>query len=164
MATIYISIGSNIEPHKYVKAALSELTYHLGEIRCSSVYESEAVGFDGSNFLNMVVAAETDKPIEQVVSLFKEIEQLHGRQRGAKKFSPRTIDLDLLLYDHTVTDVPVVLPRAEITYNAFVLWPLAELAPDTVHPVTQKNYQQMWAEFDKSSQHLWPIEFDWPNQ
>ncbi|WP_394199981.1 2-amino-4-hydroxy-6-hydroxymethyldihydropteridine diphosphokinase [Shewanella waksmanii] len=164
MATIYISIGSNIEPEKYVKAALSELTYHLGAIKCSSVYESEAVGFEGSNFLNMVVGAETDLSIAQVVSLFKEIEQLHGRQRGAKKFSPRTIDLDLLLYDDQVTETPIVLPRGEIVYNAFVLWPLAELAPTEVHPVTQKSYQQMWTDFDKSSQHLWPVAFELPVQ
>ncbi len=161
MAKIYISLGSNIEPVRYLKAALIDLDYHFDELVLSSVFESEAVGFDGTNFLNMVVAAETELSIEDVVARFKQIEQDHGRVVGAKKFAARTLDLDLLLYDDIVCQKPIVLPRAEILYNAFVLWPLAEIAPELQHPVVLESYQSLWNEYDKSQQKLWPIEFNW---
>ncbi|MCG9711421.1 2-amino-4-hydroxy-6-hydroxymethyldihydropteridine diphosphokinase [Shewanella insulae] len=161
MARIFISIGSNIHPEGYFNAALKALSAHFDNLCLSSVFESEAVGFDGSNFLNMVVAADTQLGIAEVVALFKQIETDNGRLPGAKKFSPRTLDLDLLLYDDLVTQTPIPLPRAEITTNAFVLWPLAEIAPERVHPVAQLSYQTLWDNYDKSQQKLWPIEFQW---
>ncbi|MCK8043749.1 2-amino-4-hydroxy-6-hydroxymethyldihydropteridine diphosphokinase [Shewanella sp. 1CM18E] len=161
MAKIFISLGSNIEPERHLKAALIDLDYHFDELELSSVFESEAVGFDGTNFLNMVVAAQTEMSIEQVVSCFKQIEQNHGRVKGAKKFAPRTLDIDLLLYDDVVSTLPIELPRAEILYNAFVLWPLAEIAPSLNHPVVQQSYQTLWDNYDKQQQSLWPIEFNW---
>ncbi|MCL1138813.1 2-amino-4-hydroxy-6-hydroxymethyldihydropteridine diphosphokinase [Shewanella pneumatophori] len=161
MAKIFISLGSNIEPERHLKAALIDLDYHFDELELSSVFESEAVGFDGTNFLNMVVAAQTEMSIEQVVSCFKQIEQDHGRVKGAKKFAPRTLDIDLLLYDDVVSTLPIELPRAEILYNAFVLWPLAEIAPSLNHPVVQQSYQTLWDNYDKQQQSLWPIEFNW---
>lgn len=161
MAKIFISLGSNIEPERHLKAALTDLHDQFGELELSSVFESEAVGFEGSNFLNMVVAAQTELSIEDVVSCFKQIEQAHGRVKGAKKFAPRTLDLDLLLYDDAVSQLPVELPRAEILYNAFVLWPLAEIAPSLNHPVVKQSYQTLWESYDKSQQSLWPIEFSW---
>ncbi|WP_108944350.1 2-amino-4-hydroxy-6-hydroxymethyldihydropteridine diphosphokinase [Shewanella halifaxensis] len=164
MAKIFISLGSNIEPESHLKAALIDLGHHFDKLELSSVYESEAVGFDGTNFLNMVVAAETNMTIEQVVSCFKQIEQDHGRVKGAKKFAPRTLDIDLLLYDDVVSQQPIELPRAEILYNAFVLWPLAEIAPHLHHPVVKQSYQSLWHDYDKQQQSLWPIEFDWSDE
>ncbi|MCE9677917.1 2-amino-4-hydroxy-6-hydroxymethyldihydropteridine diphosphokinase [Shewanella sp. AS1] len=161
MARIFISIGSNIDAPHYFNSALKALRQHLSNLSLSSVFESEAVGFNGSNFLNMVVAADTELAIGELISLFKGIERENGRQEGAKKFSPRTLDLDLLLYDDCVTCDPIELPRAEITTNAFVLWPLAEVAPERVHPVVQESYQTLWENYDKSQQKLWPIEFNW---
>lgn len=162
MARIYISLGSNIEPEPHLQAGLKSLRACFGPLRLSSMYESEAVGFSGTNFLNMVASAETDLNIAAVVAQFKQIEQNHGRLVGAKKFSPRTLDLDLLLYDHVVCETPVTLPRAEIVNNAFVLWPLAELAPELIHPVVHKSYASLWQEYDKESQRLWPVMFEWP--
>ncbi|WP_298768337.1 2-amino-4-hydroxy-6-hydroxymethyldihydropteridine diphosphokinase [uncultured Shewanella sp.] len=157
MATIYISIGSNIEPEKYVKTALIDLEKVFGPLTLSSVFESEAVGFQGHNFLNMVVAADTAESIESVVSTFKQIEKAHGRLPGVKKFSARTLDLDLLLYDDCICVQPVVLPREEILKNAFVLWPLAEIAPKRLHPIANQTYQALWQNFDKDSQRLWRV-------
>ncbi|MCU8011537.1 MAG: 2-amino-4-hydroxy-6-hydroxymethyldihydropteridine diphosphokinase [Shewanella sp.] len=162
MARIYISLGSNIEPEQHLQAGLISLRACFGPLRLSSMYESEAVGFSGTNFLNMVASVETDLNIAAVVAQFKQIEQNHGRLVGAKKFSPRTLDLDLLLYDHVVCETPVTLPRAEIVNNAFVLWPLAELAPELIHPVVDKSYASLWQEYDKESQRLWPVMFEWP--
>ncbi|GIU50769.1 2-amino-4-hydroxy-6-hydroxymethyldihydropteridine diphosphokinase [Shewanella sairae] len=161
MAKIFISLGSNIDPERHLKAAVIDLEAHFGELVLSSVFESEAVGFDGTNFLNMVVAAETELSIAEVVSTFKQIEQDHGRVKGAKKFAPRTLDLDLLLLDDTICNHPIELPRAEILYNAFVLWPLAEIAPSLCHPVVNQSYQALWNAYDKTSQTLWPVEFNW---
>lgn len=162
MALIYISLGSNIEPSRYLQAGLRSLRECFGPLKLSSMYESEAVGFSGTNFLNMVASAETDLNIAEVVAQFKQIEQNHGRLVGAKKFSPRTLDLDLLLFDDLVCQTPVVLPRAEIVNNAFVLCPLAELAPELIHPVLHKSYATLWDEYDKDSQRLWPVTFEWP--
>ena len=98
MATIYISIGSNINPLHYIQLALNDLQQHFGEIRNSRLYESQAVGFDGENFINLVSAAQTDLPVAEVVKVLHKIEDQHGRDRRGPKFSSRTIDLDLLLY------------------------------------------------------------------
>ncbi len=159
MATIYISIGSNINPQQNIQLALRDLREHFQNIRLSSSYESKAVGFEGDNFINLVAAAETDLKIPQVVQLFHDIEDQHGRDRQGPRFSSRTIDLDLLLYDNAVfTQDGIEIPREEILQNAFVLCPLAELLPDGVHPVTGKRYDELWASFDQSSQPLWRID------
>ena len=129
MARIYISIGSNIEAERHLRLAIDELRKHYGDLQLSSVYESEAVGFQGDNFLNMVVGLETDEDVHNVVQTLRQIEDRHGRVRSGPRFSARTLDLDLLLYDELVTkEADIELPRGEITHNAFVLWPLAELS------------------------------------
>lgn len=159
--TVLISVGSNIQREHYTRASIKALDKHFNAIRCSSVYESESVGFNGSPFYNLVVSARTDLSIEAVCLLLKDIERDHGRKHGEKKFCSRTLDLDLLTYDDEVITSPVVLPREEILYNAFVLWPLAELVPQQKHPTTGKTYQSLWDEFDKQKQNLWPIDFSW---
>ncbi|MBB1270877.1 2-amino-4-hydroxy-6-hydroxymethyldihydropteridine diphosphokinase [Shewanella sp. SR44-3] len=160
MARIYISLGTNVEPERHVISGVADLQRHFGRLQLSRVFESKAVGFDGTNFLNMVIGADTDLSIGEVNALFKQIEQDNGRQVQAKKFSPRSLDLDLLLYDDDICQLPIVLPRGEILYNAFVLWPLAELVPNACHPVVQKSYLTLWNEFDKQSQQIWPIAFN----
>ena len=159
MATIYISIGSNIDPRHNVAVALDELHECFGDIQTSSLYESRAVGFDGDNFINLVAGAQTDKDIQQVVDCLHAIEDRHGRQRTGPKFSSRTLDLDLLLYDDKVYEQgKVKLPRDEILYNAFVLCPLAELAPQLLHPTQGESIGELWTNFDKDSQVLWKID------
>ena len=159
--TIYISVGSNVDKEKHTRAGLQSLFQAFGELILSSVYESESVGFEGSNFYNLVVKASTSLSIQDVCRTLKKIEQDNKRQRGEQKFAPRTLDLDLLLYDRQVTTDPIELPRAEILYNAFVLKPLAEIAGDDVHPVMNKNYAELWQAYDKSQQRLWAIDFEW---
>ena len=162
MARIYISIGSNIEAERHLRLAIGELRKYYGELQLSSVYESEAVGFDGDNFLNMVVGLDTDEEVHTVVQTLREIEDRHGRIRSGPRFSARTLDLDLLLYDDLVVKEDALdLPRGEITQNAFVLWPLAEIAPEIMHPVEQQSMAALWQGFDKESQKLWPITIDW---
>lgn len=160
MAQIYISIGSNIERQKHIQAAVTELQRYFGPLQLSSVYESEAVGFSGDAFYNLVAGAHTDFSIAQCVSLFKQIEDAYGRDRSSARFSGRTLDLDLLTYDDVVCQQPVTLPREEICHNAFVLWPLSEIAPDAVHPLNGKSYATLWQHYDKE-QKLWPVPFNW---
>ena len=161
MTTIYISLGSNIERERHIRAGLDALHAEFGELRVSRVFESEAVGFNGRPFYNLVAAAETDLPLVTVCQLLREMEFAHGREPDAKKFAPRTLDLDLLLYGDLVCETPLVLPRGEILTNAFVLWPLAELAPGLRHPIDGRTMDELWKCYDKASQQLCPIPFHW---
>ena len=161
MAYVYLSIGTNIDREKNLSNGLNALSQQFGELRLSSLFESAAVGFNGSAFFNMVVGFDTELSLLELSQLLRDIEFAHGREASAKKFSPRTLDLDILLYDDVICQQPVQLPRAEITENAFVLWPLAEIAPDLVHPVLQQTYRQLWQAYDKNKQQLTKVPLVW---
>ena len=156
MTTIYISLGSNIERERHIRAGLDALHAEFGELQVSRVFESEAVGFNGRPFYNLVVAARTNMPLASVCQRLRAMEFANGREPDAKKFAPRTLDLDLLLYGDLVCEEPVALPRGEILTNAFVLWPLAELAPEQCHPVDGRPFGELWLAYDKASQRLNP--------
>ena len=162
MTTIYLSLGSNVDRHKNITAALDALADLLGELQISSVYESKSVGFDGSNFFNLVVGADTTLSIPELSETLKRIEDDNGRKRNGPKFSPRTLDIDILTYGEFVgVESGIELPRAEIVQNAFVLLPLAEIAGKELHPQLLKSYCDLWSEYDQSSQSLWTIDFEW---
>ena len=168
MADIYISLGSNVERNYHVQQGLKALaiTFNLPfeQLSLSSLFESEAVGFSGNAFYNMVIGIKTLCSVEQVAMKLRDIELEYGRALDAKKFSPRTLDLDLLLYDNLIIDTPAQLPRDEIDKNAFVLWPLSEIAPKLVHPIIKLNYQTLWQNYDKTSQQLIIVENCWVSQ
>lgn len=158
---VYISIGSNVDRERYVSAALDALGAWFGELVISPVYESEAVGFDGSPFLNLVVGVTTNLSVGELSRRFKQLEADNGRRRDVPKFSARTLDLDILTYGDQVGQIDgVELPRGEILKNAFVLRPLADIAPDDVHPVCGRCYRELWADYD-TGQKLWPVDFTW---
>ncbi|SDW91711.1 2-amino-4-hydroxy-6-hydroxymethyldihydropteridine diphosphokinase [Marinobacter mobilis] len=158
---VYISIGSNIDREHNIAQALDALAAEFGTLDISSVYESEAVGFDGEPFLNLVVAIRADRSVAELSRLFKAIEAANGRHLHAPKFSPRTLDIDILTYGEQSGVVDgVELPRAEILKNAFVLLPLAEIAPDQKHPVVGQSYGGLWQQY-QSDQKLWVVPFSW---
>ena len=160
MHRVYVSIGSNIEPAQHVRLAVAALQGRYGELIISSVYESESVGFAGENFLNLVVGFDTAQSVDEVNKSLHHIEDEQGRDRSGPRFSSRRVDLDLLLYDDLCMNAgKLVLPREEITENAFVLWPLAEIAPEVMHPLLHKSMSALWNEFDKQKQQLWVIDF-----
>ncbi|WP_286239854.1 2-amino-4-hydroxy-6-hydroxymethyldihydropteridine diphosphokinase [Neptuniibacter halophilus] len=162
MAQVYLSIGSNIQREQHILSALSALLTHFSPISFSAVYESQAVGFDGDNFYNLVAGFETDMPLAELSPLLKQIEDENGRCRQGPKFSGRTLDIDILTYGDLVgTHAGVQLPRDEIGKNAFVLWPLAEIAPEQIHPAEGVSYAALWQAYDKTRQKLWPVEFSW---
>ena len=160
--TTYLSLGSNVEPFRHIPSAIQELRAYFGALRVSPVYGSAAVGFQGAHFLNLVVAFETQHPPMEVRDFLRLLETRHGRSRDGGGFSPRTLDIDLLLYGDLVsTDADcLAIPRAEILRYAFVLKPLADLAPDVRHPVNGVCYADLWAAFDAKDQRLWLVELD----
>ena len=160
MPRIYISLGSNIDRETNTRAGVKALREEFGDLELSSVYESESVGFEGDAFYNMVIACDVTGDVHSVNQALRAIEDDNGRDRSGPKFSSRTLDLDLLLYDDRVLDeLGLKLPREEILHNAFVLWPLAEIAPQLTHPEAGKNYADLWQAFDKTKESLKPIEF-----
>ena len=161
MARVYVSIGSNIDREQNIDAALRELSAAYRELEQSSVYESDAVGFDSAPFYNLVVGFRTDESPRAIQDSLHAIENRHGRLRTVA-LSARTLDLDLLLYDDLVmSEGKLVLPRNDIDRYAFVLAPLAEIAGSARHPVTGVSYADMWAAFDDSRQVLTRV--DWPS-
>ena len=134
MAEVFVGCGSNIEPEKHMRWALRELTTRFGPLKRSSVYRSAAHGFDGPDFLNMVVGFETAAPVDAVESALSALEAQCGRHSGERAGS-RTLDLDLLLYGQRV-DPAWRLPREDIDRYAFVRVPLIEIAPTLRHPLT----------------------------
>jgi len=160
MALVYISLGSNIEPARYVKAGVAALREVYGDLVLSSIYESAAVGFAGSNFYNLVAQFATTDSVMTVKTQLRAIEDAHQRVRTAnKKFNARTLDLDLLLYDDLVIQQEtLVLPRDEILKFAFVLLPLAEIAPQARHPETGQTYAALWDAMQPTAPALWKVE------
>lgn len=161
MPDLYVSLGSNINKEQNLINGLNAMKKTFGPLTLSSLFESEAVGFSGDSFYNMVVYVKTPLSVAEVANQLRTIEIAHGRLPNAKKFSSRTLDLDVLLYDDLVMEMPVQIPRKEITENAFVLWPLAELAGDKNHPVINKSYQELWQQFDQNKQQIRKVPFRW---
>jgi 2-amino-4-hydroxy-6-hydroxymethyldihydropteridine diphosphokinase len=155
MARVYLGIGSNIDPEENLRLGIRELRRVFGEIELSAVYSSAAVGFEGADFLNMVVGLQSDDSPGAIQNQVELIHDLAGRERAAGKFSSRPLDIDLLLYDDQVVDEPALkLPRCDVLEYSFVLRPLAELDPDLVHPQTGKTMIEHWQGFDAGSHPL----------
>jgi 2-amino-4-hydroxy-6-hydroxymethyldihydropteridine diphosphokinase len=158
MAHVYVSLGSNLQREQRIRQAIAELRLHFDAIQLSPVYDSAAVGFDGSNFLNLVAGFDSELGVETVLRRFHEIEDRLGRDRSLPKFASRPIDLDLLLYDDVILDVPGIrLPRPEILINAFVLKPLQDLAPSLRHPETGQTYAELWLAMAPDAPQLEPF-------
>ncbi len=163
MTRVYLSLGSNIDRHRHILAGLDALADQLGPLQVSPVYESEAVGFAGSHFFNLVAGLDTELPVAELSACLKQIEDDNGRDRSGPRFSPRTLDIDILTYGDFVGTAlaGMELPRAEILENAFVLLPLADIAPEEKHPVLGKSYAELWQAYDRRRQQLWLVDFVW---
>lgn len=148
----YVSIGGNINKDIYIPAGLKALKKLFGDLIISSVYESEPVGFLGESFYNLVIAFDTDSAVTNIAQQLRDIESDNGRIRNTEKFSSHTLDLDLILYGDLITDTNngLHIPRKEIEQYAFVLEPLAEIAPTLQHPISLISYEKMWEKFDKT--------------
>jgi len=159
MTVVYLGLGSNIDPVENIRLGLRELRRRYGDLIISDVYQNEAIGFDGDDFLNLVVGLETD---DEPMTIHEHIEQIHevaGRQRNVDRFSARSLDIDLLLYgDLVITTPPLRLPRGDVLKYSFVLRPLAEIASNFVHPVTGRTLIDHWQECDAGGHPLTRID------
>lgn len=161
MARVFVGVGSNVNREESLRSGLRMLRDAFGTLTISPVYESRAVGFAGDDFYNLVVAFDTDREPVEVARLLDEIETDYGRLRQAPRFAPRTLDLDLLLYDDLVTSEDNLrLPRDDIFRYAFVLRPLADIAGGRRHPVTGQRFADLWAGFGGGGQDLRPVSLD----
>ena len=149
MATVYLGLGSNIDPENNLHLGVRELRARYGDVELSAVYRSKAIGFEGDDFLNLVARFESNDSPQAICEQIELIHNLSGREREGEKWESRPLDIDLLLYNDLVIDEqPVRVPRDDVLKYSFVLRPLAELEPDLVHPVTGRTMLDHWQEFD----------------
>ncbi|MFC4765662.1 2-amino-4-hydroxy-6-hydroxymethyldihydropteridine diphosphokinase [Dyella koreensis] len=157
MARAYLSLGSNIEPQRYLRAALDELRARFGAIAVSPAYRSKSVGFDGPDFVNLAVGLDTDLSPEALNDWLHALEDRHGRRRDVPRYADRTLDVDIVLYDDLVLQGAghLEIPRKELKH-AFVLRPIADIAPELRHPVSGERMAALWAAFPADREPLTP--------
>ena len=158
MPQVYVAAGSNIEPERHLAMAVRELERQFPGMRFSPWYRNTAVGFEGEDFINFVAGFPTDLPVDEVLQRLHAIETLCGRPREALRWAPRSMDLDVLLYGELVCQEPhLKLPRPDLLKRAYMLGPLADLAPDLVHPTEKLTIGELWQRFDRAAHPLVPV-------
>lgn len=155
MPQVYIAAGSNIEPERHLAMAASELERQFPGVRFSPWYRNRAAGFDGEDFINFVAGFATQLPVSEVLTRLHAIEALCGRPSDAPRWAPRSMDLDVLLYGDLICQEPhLELPRPDLLKRAYMLGPLAALAPDLVHPTEGRTIGELWQRFDRAAHPL----------
>ena len=142
--TVYLGLGSNMgDRQENLDRALEFLSQRLRMGKISSVYDTEPIGnAEQPRFLNLVCQAYTRLTPEALLTLGKGIERKLGRT--GKSGAPRPIDIDILLFGEQVVETPeLVIPHPKMMERAFVLVPLAEIAPDLTHPVSGKKFREL---------------------
>lgn len=155
MSTAFLGLGSNVDARRHIRLAVHALIREFHDAQVSPIYSSKAVGFDGENFINLVVRIETElKPME-LRHYLRTLEDRHGRDRDVPKWSDRTLDIDILLFDDLVIEnEKLILPRPEILHFAHVLKPLADIAAEMKHPLEGLSYRELWLQGDWSDARL----------
>ncbi|MEM8593630.1 MAG: 2-amino-4-hydroxy-6-hydroxymethyldihydropteridine diphosphokinase [Pseudomonadota bacterium] len=162
MPQILLSLGSNVDQENNIRSAVSALAEEFGFMRMSSVYKTAAVGFEGDDFYNLVVALHSELLPSEINAVLKRIEKQQGRSTCEKGFASRKIDIDLVTYgDYAGVLDGVELPRNELHKYAFVLYPIVEIAGEQRCPGSQMTYHGLWMSKQLDSQVLKKIEFDW---
>jgi 2-amino-4-hydroxy-6-hydroxymethyldihydropteridine diphosphokinase len=153
---VYIGAGSNIDAERNIMQALDVLRERVGAIELSRTYRNPPVGFDGDDFLNLVLRLQTDVGPVAVERILSELEECAGRARTGPRPGPRSLDLDLLLYGSLI-DAELRLPHQDVLKYPFVLRPLAELAPSLIHPISGIPVTQSWVEMARTNPSLTDI-------
>ena len=155
MPDVYVAAGSNVAPEEHLARAVAELSATFPGARFSPWYRNRAVGFAGADFINLVAGFPTALPLEAVVAHLQAIEAHCGRARDAPRWAPRSMDLDVLLYGELVCERPGLrVPRPDLLQRAYMLGPLAALAPEVVHPTERLTIGELWRRFDRDAHPL----------
>jgi 2-amino-4-hydroxy-6-hydroxymethyldihydropteridine diphosphokinase len=163
VTTVLVAAGSNVEPVANLRRALGSLASRYPALRSSAAYRNRAVGFEGEDFVNLVLAIDTGDDVHAVMGHLHEAEALCGRERLAPKWAPRSMDLDILLYGDRVCEEPgLVLPRPDLVRRAYMLGPAAELAPAMRHPTLGATLAELWSRFPREGHPLEPVDIGWP--
>lgn len=158
MSTAWLGLGSNVDAKANIRAGINALRKTFDKVSLSPSYASKSVGFDGDDFINLVARVETEMHPLQLRHYLRELEDSYGRKRDVPKFSDRSLDIDILMYDNLVVFSPLLeIPRAEILKFAHVLKPLADLDPDLVHPIELRTMAEIWAESGLDDSCLQPL-------
>jgi 2-amino-4-hydroxy-6-hydroxymethyldihydropteridine diphosphokinase len=158
---VFVAAGSNVRPRASLARALATLRHAFPGLQVSRAYANAAVGFAGDDFINLVMRFETRQPVEALLESLKAVEQEGGRAPGAPKWGPRALDLDLLMYGDLVgCHAGTTLPHRDIATRAWVLGPLAELAPETRHPVSGETFAALWQRFARAAHPLHPVSLE----
>ena len=147
MGKAYLSLGSNVRPEANLASALRALHERFGALLVSPIYRTAAIGFDGPDFLNAAAILDSDLDVSALNDWLHALEDARGRDRNGPRFGDRPLDIDIVFYDDLVTAGPgnLRLPRPELKH-AFVLKPLADIAPGFVDPVSGKALAELWAQ------------------
>jgi 2-amino-4-hydroxy-6-hydroxymethyldihydropteridine diphosphokinase len=163
MHDVYVVAGSNIDPVRRLKEALACLQADFGPLRVSPAYRNKTVGFAGEDFVNLAIGFTTDKSPAQVIERLQAAEARCGRPRDAPKWAARAMDLDIVLYGDLVRDEPgLTLPRPDLVRRAYMLKPMADIAPDVVHPTLGRRLAELWQQSADRDHALVPIDLDAP--
>jgi len=145
MTQVYVAAGSNVEPEKYLSVALQALAAAYEPLTLSPAYRNKAVGFEGADFINLVVGFDTGHPVTEVRRQLQAIETACGRPPGAAKWAPRTMDLDILMFGDLVSHEPgLVIPRPDLVKRPYMLKPMADIAPEVRHPTLGQSMRELW--------------------
>ena len=147
MGKAYLSLGSNQRPEANLRSAFAALRERFGDVAASMVYRFPAVGFDGPDFLNAAAVIDSDLDPFVLNDWLHALEDAHGRDRSGPRFGDRPLDIDIVFYDDLVLEGSghLQLPRDELQH-AFVLKPLADIAPGFVEPRSGRTLAVLWAE------------------
>jgi len=157
--SVYVAAGSNVAPERNLASALEQIRREFRDARFSPWYRNRAVGFEGDDFINLVAGFETELPVHAVLERLRAIEAHCGRPPGAPRWAPRAMDLDVLLYGDLICDEPgLKLPRPDLLRRAYMLGPLAALAPQVVHPTQHLTIGELWQRFDRDAHPLERLE------
>jgi 2-amino-4-hydroxy-6-hydroxymethyldihydropteridine diphosphokinase len=156
---VFVAAGSNVEPEKHLARACAEIRHTWPDAVFSRAYRNVAVGFEGPDFINLVVGFSAAQPLEAVIARLRAIETQCGRPRYAPKWASRTMDLDVLLYgDRVEKTSEYTLPRPDLLKRPYMLGPMAEIAPDVMHPTARRRMADLWHEFGGNGHQMNPVE------
>ena len=159
MTKVFFGVGSNIKPEENIVLAVREIKDIFDDVIVSPVYKNKSVGFEGNDFLNLVISCSTKMSVYDIGDFIEQVHNLSGRKKKSNKYLSRTLDIDLLMFgDHIIQDSKIHIPRDDILKYSFVLKPLVDIAPESIHPITKSSFSEHWDRMDKTENPLIPVE------